>query len=303
MRSMVYKSIGVVLMIAVGMMIMAAHHEKESDGLASLKEAFNLSRESWKAADVETFFSTWHPEGRGIHQNAGCNCSVQDADYEKVRNSAQWMNENREHQIDDLDFNIQGSTAAVTFNQTLTSTRSGRERRTAVLQAWTRTDGKWLCLHSQATHLTADLTDMTRRIIEEVWNKGDLSVVDELCAPDIVRTEPPSTGAVTNGIEELKQFVVAVRTAFPDVKITIDRGMIARANRVTAQWTFSGTHQGEFMGVAATGKKVTNSGISILTFAKGKIVADYGMWDPLNLWRQLGVDPPQPPAADPSAAE
>ena len=66
MRSMVYKSISVVLMIAVGMIIMAAHHEKESDGLASLKEAFNLSRESWKAADVETFFSTWHLEGRGI---------------------------------------------------------------------------------------------------------------------------------------------------------------------------------------------------------------------------------------------
>ena len=57
------------------------------------------------------------------------------------------------------------------------------------------------------------------------------------------------------------------------------------------------------MGVAATGKKVTNSGISILTFAKGKIVDTYAMWDPLNLWRQLGVDPPQPPAADSGTAE
>jgi steroid delta-isomerase-like uncharacterized protein len=144
---------------------------------------------------------------------------------------------------------------------------------------------------------------MTQRSIEEVWNKGDLSVVDELFAADAVHTGPPSTGAVTNGIEERKQFITAVRTAFPDVKFTIDRGMLARANRVTVQWTFSGTHQGEFMGVAATGKKVTNSGISILTFAKGKIVDTYAMWDPLNLWRQLGVDPPQPPAADPSAAE
>ena len=57
------------------------------------------------------------------------------------------------------------------------------------------------------------------------------------------------------------------------------------------------------MGVAATGKKVTNPGISIFTFAKGKIVADTAMWDPLNLWRQLGVDPPQPPAADSGTAE
>ena len=45
----------------------------------------------------------------------------------------------------------------------------------------------------------------------------------------------------------------------------------------TVQLTFSGIHQGEYMGVAATGKKVTNSGISILTFAKGKIVHDYAM--------------------------
>ena len=72
---------------------------------------------------------------------------------------------------------------------------------------------------------------------------------------------------------------------------------------MTVQWPFSGTHQGEFMGIAATGKKVTNTGISIFTFAKGKIVDSYGMWDPLNLWRQLGVDPPQPPAADSSTAE
>ena len=126
-------------------------------------------------------------------------------------------------------------------------------------QVWTHTDGKWLRLHEHATHITNDLVDITNRFIEEVFNKGDLSVADELCAPDIVRTEPPSTGAVTNGIEELKQFVVAVRTAFPDVKVTINRSMIAKSGRVVVQWTFSGTHQGEFMGVAATGKKVTNS--------------------------------------------
>ena len=76
--------------------------------------------------------------------------------------------------------------------------------------------------------------------------------------------------------------------------------MIARSNQVVVRWTFSGTHQGEYMGVAAKGKKVTNSGISILTFAKGKIVHDYAMWDDLHIWRQLGVDPP---AADSSTAE
>ena len=302
MRSMVYKSISVVFMIAVGMIIMAAHHEKESDDLASLKEAFNLNRESWKSADIETHNSTIHPEGGGINDSGGLG---KHGDYtlEQVRGWAKWMNENVESQIDDLNFNIQGSTAVVTFNQTGTSKRNGREWRTAVSQVWTHTEGKWLRLHEQATPLTNDLVDMTNRFIEEVWNKGDLSVADELCAPDIVRTTPPSIGAVTNTVEEMKQGIISWRESFPDAKITVDRGMIARGNRVTVQWTFSGTHQGEFMGVAATGKKVTSSGISILTFAKGKIVDDYAMWDDLHSWRQLGVDPPQPPAADSSTAE
>jgi len=289
-------------MMVVVMIFMAAHHEKESDDLASLKEAFNLNRESWKSADIETHNSTIHPEGGGINDSGGLG---KHGDYtlEQVRGWAKWMNENVESQIDDLNFNIQGSTAVVTFNQTGTSKENGREWRTAVSQVWTHTEGKWLRLHEQATPLTNDLVDMTNRFIEEVWNKGDMSVADELCAPDIVRTTPPSIGAVTNTVEEMKQGIISWRESFPDAKITVDRGMIARGNRVTVQWTFSGTHQGEFMGVAATGKKATSSGISILTFAKGKIVDDYAMWDDLDVWRQLGVDPPQPPAADSSAAE
>jgi steroid delta-isomerase-like uncharacterized protein len=192
----------------------------------------------------------------------------------------------------------------VTYKQTGTLKENGREWRTAVSQVWTHTDGKWLRLHEQTTPVTGDLMAMTSRFIEEVWNnKGDLSVVDELCAPDIVRTAPPSTGAVTTGIEELKQSVTALRTAFPDAKTTVYRSMIARSNRVVVQWAWSGTHQGEYMGVAATGKKITDRGISILTFAKGKIVDIYSMWDDLYTWRQLGVDPPQPPAADSSTAE
>jgi len=118
MRSMVYKSISVVLMIAVGMMIMAAHHEKESDELASLKEAFNLGRESFKSADIETLFSTWHPAGGGISDN-GMTYNIKNADREAVRGWTMWVNENRESRIDNLNFNIQGSTATVTFNHTL----------------------------------------------------------------------------------------------------------------------------------------------------------------------------------------
>ena len=54
-----------------------------------------------------------------------------------------------------------------------------------------------------AAHNDVDNVATANRFIEEVFNKDDLSVVDEICAPDIVHTEPPSTGVVTNGIEEL----------------------------------------------------------------------------------------------------
>ena len=130
------------------------------------------------------------------------------------------------------------------------------------------------------------------RFIEEVWNKGNLSLADEICAPDIVCTDPPSTGVVLNGVEELKQYLTAVRTAF-DYVFEIDE-IIAGDNKVTVRWTFNATHQGEFMGVAATGKKVVNKGVFIFTFAQGKITDSYSMWDVLNMWWQLGVDPPKP---------
>ena len=143
-----------------------------------------------------------------------------------------------------------------------------------------------------AAHNDVDNVATTKRFIEEVWNKGNLSLADEICAPDIVCTDPPSTGVVLNGVEELKQYLVAIRTAF-DYKIIIDE-ISAGDNKVTVRWTFNATHQGEFLGVAATGKKVINKGIFIFTFAQGKIVDSYTMWDTLNLWWELGVDPPKP---------
>ena len=107
MRSMVYKSISVVLMIAVGMMIMAAHHEKESDDLASLTEAHNLNWDSQNSADIETHFSTIHPKAGGI-TDKGSLYHTKDFDYEQMRDYAKWISENMELDIDNVNFNIQG---------------------------------------------------------------------------------------------------------------------------------------------------------------------------------------------------
>ena len=288
MRSMVYKSISVVLMIAVGMMIMAAHHEKESDDLASLKEAHNLNWDSWNSADIETHFSTIHPEASGIGDSGGLG-KHGDSKLERARDYAKWMSENIELDIDNVNFNIQGNVAIVTYTQTATNKETGREYKTIRTDVWTRmSDGKWLRLHLQITPLTNDLVDMTNRFIEEAWNKGDLSVLDELCDLNIVT--------------EQKQGVTSWRAAFPDLQMTVDE-ISAGNNKVTVEWTITGTHQGEFMGVAATGKKVKYSGIGVATFTEGKLSKTSVASDSLNLWRQLGVDPLQPQVSDSSTAE
>ena len=89
----------------------------ESDDLVSLKEAFSLSRESWQSADVETHFSLIRPEAKSMGTGGVLGEMLQDVDYEEVRNTAKRMNEGREYRIDDLDFNIHGSVATVTFNE------------------------------------------------------------------------------------------------------------------------------------------------------------------------------------------
>ncbi len=288
MRSMVYKSVSVVFVIAVVVIFMAAHHEKGNDDLASLKEAHNLHWEGWKSADMETHFSTVYPEGSGIFPDGYLASSMKNLDYDSLRNSAKQWYENFEVQIGNPNFNIQGNVAVGTYNQTTTNKETGREEKSIRTDVWARTGGKWLRFHFQYTPLTADNVVMTNRFIEEAWNKGDLSVLDELCDPDIVM--------------EQTQAVVSWRAAFPDYHLTVDE-ISAGNNKVTVEWTITGTHQGEFMGVAATGKKVKYSGIGVTTFAGGKLSKISVASDFLNLWRQLGVDPPQPPAADSSVAE
>lgn len=168
------------------------------------------------------------------------------------------------------------------------------EERTAVTEIWVLTNGEWLRLHEHKTYISADLVDLARRFVEEVWNKGDLSVIDELCVPDVIRRVPPSIGSDTYSTEEMKQSIISWHEAFPDAKITVNKwGIIASTNQVVVRWKFDGTHKGEYMGIPATGKKVRNSGISILRFVRGKIVSDYAMWDDLHTWKQLGVEPPQ----------
>jgi steroid delta-isomerase-like uncharacterized protein len=131
---------------------------------------------------------------------------------------------------------------------------------------------------------------VSRRFFEEVWNKGNLSVLDEIITKDHVNSGPGTISGLPNGPEGSKQFVTAYRNAFPDLHLTIDE-QIAEGDKVVTRWTAQGTHQGELAGLPATGKSSTVSGIVVDRIANGKIAESWGIFDEFGLMQQLGVIP------------
>jgi steroid delta-isomerase-like uncharacterized protein len=128
-----------------------------------------------------------------------------------------------------------------------------------------------------------------RRLFEEVWNKGNVSVADELFATTYTHHDS-STPDVGRGPDSEKKRVTLYRNAFPDLRLTID-DMIAEGETVVARWSCRGTHKGELNGIAPTGKQVNITGVSIARFTNGKMFEGYVNWDALGLMQQLGVVP------------
>jgi steroid delta-isomerase-like uncharacterized protein len=130
---------------------------------------------------------------------------------------------------------------------------------------------------------------LARRAFEEVYNRGDLAVVDELVAKDFVNHGSALFGDV-HGPEGVKQVVAMVRAAFPDIRITVD-DQIAEGDKVVTRWTARATHTGEFQGIAPTGKQGQVTGIDVDRFAGGRVVECWSSMDELGLLQQLGVVP------------
>jgi len=126
----------------------------------------------------------------------------------------------------------------------------------------------------------------SRRLVERI-NQGDLTVIDELCAPNHVSHNPPNT---THGSEEYKQSFALLLTAFPDLHFTIE-DQLAEGDKVATRLTWTGTHKGAFRGIPPTGKHVTMTGITISHWVGGKSDEVWVNSDSLGLLQQLGVIP------------
>jgi len=128
-----------------------------------------------------------------------------------------------------------------------------------------------------------------RRTIETAMGKGDLSLIDELIATNYVGHAPGMPDI--NGPEGFKQYITMFRTAFPDLNMTLE-DTVAEGDKVVNRVTMRGTHNGELMGIAATGKPVTMSGMVISRYVGGKQVEAWLNMDSLGMMQQMGVVPP-----------
>jgi steroid delta-isomerase-like uncharacterized protein len=125
----------------------------------------------------------------------------------------------------------------------------------------------------------------------EVVTEGSLDTLEdafaEVYADDFILHEADEDIV---GIEGLTQFVSMIRSAIPDLRISIEDDM-AEGNTVVTRWVGQGTHQGELMGIAPTGSQVTFTGITIHRIEDTKIVEEWSNWDALGVMQQIGVDP------------
>jgi steroid delta-isomerase-like uncharacterized protein len=132
-----------------------------------------------------------------------------------------------------------------------------------------------------------DNKGIARFLTEEVFNKGNLDVVEKIIDPEFVHHDPNSRD-IGKGPEAYKQLLQRYRKAFPDLHISIEQ-QIMEGDLVVDRWKGEGTHQGELMGMAPTGKKVSICGISIHRINNGKIVETWNNYDSMTLLQQLGL--------------
>jgi steroid delta-isomerase-like uncharacterized protein len=146
---------------------------------------------------------------------------------------------------------------------------------------------------------------LIRRYFDEFWNQGNLAATRDLIAEDAIVHYSPHDEPLRIG-DIAEERVARERRAFPDLHFTIE-DLVAEGDKVVARWTMQGTHQGEYVGIAPTGKRVTVGGINIYRVADGKIAEIWVTSDDLDMLQQLNAaleaGGPESGGPDPGQAE
>ena len=124
--------------------------------------------------------------------------------------------------------------------------------------------------------------------LEQGFNQKNPLALEAFFSPSLIDHALPPM--LPPGFEGRKMFYGAFISAFPDVYIQV-QDQVAEGNKVVTYWVATGTHKGELMGIPATGKSVTVSGIAIDSFEDGKSTEHWEIFDQMGLMQQLGVAP------------
>ncbi len=130
----------------------------------------------------------------------------------------------------------------------------------------------------------------TQKGFGEAVNSGKFYQFTELMTADVEDHDPaPDQG---DGPEGFIAFFTKFREAFPDLEVAVET-MVADEENVAIAYTVTGTHKGNFHGIAPTGKKIKARGVQIARFEDGRIAERWGSSDELGIFKQLGVNPAQ----------
>jgi steroid delta-isomerase-like uncharacterized protein len=131
-----------------------------------------------------------------------------------------------------------------------------------------------------------ELKKINEHFYDEVFRRRNLDAIDELLTDDFVEHNPaPGQSPDRQGAKEMIGQVLA---AFPDLELEVDR-VIAEGDTVAVALRFTGTHQGEFAGMPATGRRVNVAVTEVTRFQDGRCAEHWGVVDMAGLMAQLGM--------------
>ncbi len=129
---------------------------------------------------------------------------------------------------------------------------------------------------------------IVRRLMEQVWKNLRIDLIEEFFTEEVV--EHFARISPQPGMEGVREAANIILNAFPDFQLTIE-DEIAEGDKVVNRWTMWGTHQGELPGIPATGKQVTQSGVTIFHLSNARVAEFWILTDKLSMMHQLGVIP------------
>ena len=130
-----------------------------------------------------------------------------------------------------------------------------------------------------------DYAEIVKLVQDRLWNNGDLDLVERHYDKDCILH---ATSGDLRGAAAIRNAVVEIRASFPDWHEKLE-DIFASGNKVCFRHTSTGTHQGTFMGYAATGNRVEVREIGIVLFRKEKVVEHWAMFDLLGWLTQMGA--------------